>query len=73
MTNGSIIDTDKFVAGLLELAYQYPGQPVATILDDQGLRIGVMTLCDPAAEDWCLNPVPVEQFPPAELLDPLDN
>jgi hypothetical protein len=38
------------------------GQPVALINTDEGLRVGVMSLINPDADDYFYNPVPLKSL-----------
>lgn len=65
-----IKDPEAFVNGIVQLAEHFEGQPVAVTIDENGeMQVGVMSLMYPHGDDWCLNPVPVEKFPPPHLAE----
>ena len=67
--NEQVINAELFVDRLIRLAHEFPGQPVAVIEDNGGLKVGVMSLLDPIADDWCLTPVPLANLASAERQD----
>jgi hypothetical protein len=66
-----IPNAEKIVDLMVGLAERFPGQPVAVIDEGGELKVGVLSLCDPAPDDWFYNPVPLVSLAekePADLL-----
>lgn len=59
------INAEDFLKVLFWLAREFEGQPVG-IIEDGGLKVGVMNLTHPTDDDWCLRPVPVADLPTRE-------
>jgi hypothetical protein len=60
-----VINAEDFLKTLFWLAREFEGQPVS-IIEDGGLKVGVMNLTHPTDDDWCLRPVPVADLPTKE-------
>lgn len=58
------IDRDRLMDFMLNLAEKFPNQPVALIIEDGKVKIGLMSCYKPVSEDWALSPIPVADVIP---------